>query len=118
MLTRIVQDVAKDPYAIGYAGFHNRQPGTHAVQIAESAAGPYYAGTFDEVRRAVYPLTRFVYLYVDLPPRLTGDDAAVRLFVAYVLSFEGQQQIERDGAFMPMPANVVAQQRGTFQKMH
>ena len=117
VLTRIVQDVAKDLYAIGYAGFHNRQPGTHAVQIAESSAGPYYSGSLDEVRRAVFPLTRFVYLYVDLPPKPAESDSAVRQFLTYVLSLEGQQEVERDGTFMPMPASIVAQQRATLQKM-
>lgn len=111
VLTRIVQDVASDPYAIGYAGFHNRQPGTHAVQIAENSSGPYFAGTFDEVRTAVYPLTRFVYLYVDLQPSAEADDPVVRNFVEYVLSLEGQRQVLNDGTFMPLPAGTAAEQR-------
>ncbi|MDP9050652.1 MAG: substrate-binding domain-containing protein [Acidobacteriota bacterium] len=88
VLSRIVTDVAKDPVAIGYAGFHYRLPGTHPLLIANSASGTYYEGTFDEVRTAVYPLTRFVYIYVDCPPT-TPLAPPIREFLRYVLSLEG-----------------------------
>ena len=110
VLTRIVEDVSRDPNAIGYAGFHNVQPGTHALRIAETAAGPYYAGTFDEVRTAVYPLTRFVYIYVDCPPNAPLAPP-VREFLHYVLSLEGQRAVEQEGIFMPLPARIAADQR-------
>ena len=110
VLTRIVEDVAKDPNAIGYAGFHNRQPGTHPVQIADTADGPYYAGSFDEVRTAVYPLTRFVYIYVDRPPHAPLPPA-VREFLRYVLSLEGQRAVEQEGILMPLPAQIAAKQQ-------
>jgi phosphate transport system substrate-binding protein len=110
VLTRIVQDVAKDSNAIGYAGFHNRQPGTHPILIADTAAGPFYEGTFDEVRSAVYPLTRFVYIYIDRPPD-TPLAPPIREFLRYVLSLEGQRDVEREGIFMPLPRLIAAQQR-------
>jgi phosphate transport system substrate-binding protein len=110
VLTRIVEDVAKDPDAIGYASFHNRQPGTHPLLIAGTAEGPYYKGTFDEVRTAVYPLTRFVYIYIDRPPN-TPLSPAIREFLLYVLSLEGQHQVEQEGIFMPLPPRIAEQQR-------
>ena len=114
VLTRIVQDVAKDPNGIGYAGFHNRQPGTHPILIADSAAGPFYEGTFDEVRSAVYPLTRFVYVYLDRPPDKPLDPP-VRKFLNYILSLEGQRKVEEEGIFMPLPARIAAQQRAKLE---
>lgn len=110
VLTRIVEDVSKDSDAIGYAGFHNRQPGTHPVLIAETAAGPYQAGTFDEVRTAAYPLTRFVYIYIDHPPN-TPPAPPIREFLHYVLSLEGQRIVEQEGIFMPLPPHIAAEQR-------
>ena len=110
VLTRIVQDVAKDPAAIGYAGFHNRQPNTHPLLLAEAAVGPYLSGTFDEVRTARYPLTRSVYIYVDRAPGHPVA-SAVQQFLQYVLSLEGQRDVEREGIFMPLPATVAAEQR-------
>jgi phosphate transport system substrate-binding protein len=114
VLTRIVEDVAKDPAAIGYAGFHNVQPGTHAVALGRSAAGPFYTGTFDEVRTAAYPLTRFVYLYVDHAPG-TPLDPALREFLRYVLSFQGQRKVQDEGIFMPLPAEIAKQQMEKLQ---
>jgi phosphate transport system substrate-binding protein len=109
VLTRIVDEVAKDPNAIGYAGFHNRQPNTHPLLIADTAAGPYYAGTFDEVRTATYPLTRLVYIYVDRPPNVPLAPP-VREFLRYILSLEGQRAVEQEGIFMPLPAHLAAVQ--------
>jgi phosphate transport system substrate-binding protein len=114
VLTRIVQDVAKDPNGIGYAGFHNRQPGTHPIQIADTAAGPFYEGTFDEVRSAVYPLTRFVYIYLDRPPDRPLDPP-IRTFLSYILSLDGQRKVEEEGIFMPLPPRIAAQQRAKLE---
>jgi phosphate transport system substrate-binding protein len=114
VLTRIVEDVAKDPNAIGYAGFHNRQPGTHPLLAAETAAGPYYTGTFDEVRTATYPLTRFVYIYVDRPPNAPLAPP-VHEFLSYILSLEGQRAVEQEGIFMPLPPSITAEQLTRLQ---
>ena len=114
VLTRIVDDIARDPSAIGYAGFHNRQPGTHPVLLADTSAGPYYAGTFDEVRSATYPLTRFVYIYVDRAPNAQLSPP-VREFLRYVLSLEGQRQVEQESIFMPLPSSIAAQQRARLE---
>ena len=114
VLTRIVEDVAKDPNAIGYAGFHNRQPGTHPLEIADTADGPYYAGSFDEVRAAAYPLTRLVYIYVDRPPHAPLA-APVSEFLRYVLSQEGQRAVEQEGVFMPLPAQIAAEQQAKLE---
>ena len=113
VLTRIVKDVAADPDALGYAGFHNRQPGTHQVLIAQTAQGPYFQGTFEEVRTAVYPLTRFVYIYIDHVPGKPVDPG-VKQFLDYILSFEGQTKVEEEGIFMPLPPHVVEQQRSAL----
>ncbi|HZQ45294.1 MAG TPA: substrate-binding domain-containing protein [Acidobacteriaceae bacterium] len=110
VLTRIVEDVARDPLAIGYAGFHNRQPNTRPVQLAETAAGPFLSGTFDEVRTARFPLTRFVYVYVDRNPA-EPLNPAVKQFLTYVLSLEGQRKVEEEGIFMPLPSSTAAAQR-------
>ena len=114
VLTRIVEDVARDRGAIGYAGFHNVQPGTHAIAIGRSSSGPFYTGTFDEVRTAAYPLTRFVYLYVDQAPG-TPLKSAMREFLRYILSLEGQRRVQEEGIFMPLPAEVAKQQLDKIQ---
>ena len=114
VLTRIVEDVAHDPSALGYGGFHNRQPNTHALSLAVNAAGPFYFGTFDEVRTAAYPLTRMVYVYIDRRPG-TPIDPPLLQFLTYILSLQGQRAVEQEGIFMPLPLSVAAQQRRQLQ---
>lgn len=110
VLTRIVEDVAEDPVAIGYAGFHNRQPNTHPLLIADSTGDPYMSGTFDEVRTARFPLTRFVYIYVDRDPARPLDPT-LREFLRYVLSLDGQRMVEEEGIFMPLPPSIATRER-------
>ena len=110
VLTRIVEDVAEDPAAIGYAGFHNRQPNTHPLLIADTTRGPFMSGTFDEVRSARFPLTRFIYIYVDRNPAHPLSPA-VREFLRYVLSLDGQRMVEEEGIFMPLPSSIASRER-------
>lgn len=106
-LDRLVKIVADNPSTIGYAGFDNRKPGTKAVRIAETESGPYYSGTFEEVTTARYPLDRFIYIYVNRAPG-TALDPALREFLRYVLSREGQQSVEKEGVMLPLPARIAA----------
>jgi phosphate transport system substrate-binding protein len=114
VLTRIVKDVAADEDAIGYAGFHNQLPGTHPVDIGETSAGPFYQGTFQEVRTARYPLTRFIYIYIDRAPNAPLQPA-LREFLTYVLSLDGQRIVEQQRVFMPLPASIAALQRAKLR---
>jgi len=109
VLTRIVLDVAKDPTAIGYAGFHNRQPGTKPVALAKTERGPFLTGTFEEVTSARFPLTRHIYILVNRPPGKPLE-AKVKEFLKYVLSREGQRAVESEGIFLPLREEVVREQ--------
>jgi phosphate transport system substrate-binding protein len=110
VLTRIVLDVSHDPLAIGYAGFHNRQSGSKPVALAETDRGPFLMGTFDEVASARFPLTRFIYILVNQSPGKPLEPK-VKEFLKYVLSDEGQQAVAKEGIFLPLPAQVVKQER-------
>lgn len=109
-LDRIVTIVSINPSAIGYGGFQNRKPGTKPVALAETEGGPYFTGTFEEVTSGRYPLTRYIYVYVNQPPG-TPLDPKVREFLKYVLSLEGQQAVEKENAMLPLPAQMVEKER-------
>jgi phosphate transport system substrate-binding protein len=89
MLNRIVRQVARERYSIGFSGFAFGAPGAKTLALAETADGPWYAGTPDEVAARQYPLTRTIYLGMN---RRTGTPLppAVREFLRFVLSREGQ----------------------------
>ena len=109
VLTRIVKVVASDPAAIGYGGFHSKQPGTKQVAIAETAEGRYRLGTFEEVTSGKYPLGRYIYILVNRDPKKPLDPL-VKEFLKYVLSRDGQQAIEQEGVFLPLPPGVAKQE--------
>ena len=103
------QGVAKDLYAIGYAGFGNAMPGVKPVALAENSSGPYYKGTFQEVLDQKYPLSRVIYIYVNRKP---GDplDPKVREFLKFILSEQGQQDVAKEGVFLPLTPQIVKQE--------
>jgi phosphate transport system substrate-binding protein len=112
MLNRIVREVAADPLAIGYSGFGFGAPGAKTVALAETDAGPWYAGTHDEVQARAYPLTRTIYLGVN---QAAGRPVrpVVREFLRFVLSREGQAAFT-EGAekYLPLTAEVARAQLG------
>ena len=110
-LDAIVQGVAADRYAIGYAGFSNAIPGVKQVALAEKDNGPYFKGTFDEVVSQKYPLSRFIYIYMNRPPDKPLDPL-VKEFLNMVLSKEGEEAVVREGIFLPLPAEILIKERG------
>lgn len=103
------QGVAKDPYAIGYAGFGNVMPGVKAIALAEEDGGPYYQGTFEEVLNQKYPLSRVIYIYVNRAPGKPLDPK-VSEFLKFVLSAKGQNDIVKEGIFLPLPLSMVKEE--------
>ncbi len=98
-LEQIVRAVAADEAAIGYSGFAYAVPGVKTLALGETAAGPFFAGTGEEVARRQYPLTRTIYLCTGSKP-----DEATQKFIRYVLSRAGQAAITADAQkFFPLP---------------
>ncbi len=101
----IAQAVANDPAAIGFGCFGNVIPGMKTIAVAETASGPYCAGTLEEVKTLRYPLARPIYLVIDrapgqpIPPALAD-------FLRFVLSGPGQGAFAASGGWLPLPAEL------------
>lgn len=91
----IVQGVAADPGAIGFASIFFACKAVRVVPLA-GADGRFYAPTAENVRSQDYPLGRFLYICVNKPPRqpLSGPAAE---FLRFLLSREGQQLVAAGG---------------------
>jgi phosphate transport system substrate-binding protein len=101
----VVQGITEDRYAIGYSGAGYRTSGVRAVPLSEQPNGPFYAGTYEEVITSKYPLSRFLYIYVNKAPGKPLDPLPQE-FLKLVLSKEGQETVIKDG-YMPLtPAQV------------
>jgi phosphate transport system substrate-binding protein len=109
----IVQGVAADPGAIGFASVFFACKRVRIVQLA-GTDGNFYSPTEENVRSLKYPLSRFLYVYVNKPPRqpLSGPAAE---FLLFLLSREGQQ-IVADGGNIPLDAATVTQGRRTLSE--
>ncbi len=101
----VVQGVTEDRYAIGYSGAGYRTSGVRAVPLSEQPSGPYFEGTYEEVISGKYPLSRFLYVYVNKAPGKPLDPVPLE-FLKLVMSKEGQEVVIKDG-YMPLtPAQV------------
>jgi phosphate transport system substrate-binding protein len=108
-LDAIVQGVARDPYAIGYAGFGNVTPGAKTIALAKNSSGPFYQGTFEEVLNQQYPLSRVIYIYVNKVPGKPLDPK-IKEFLKFALSKKGQDDVVQEGVFLPLPPAMIEEE--------
>jgi phosphate transport system substrate-binding protein len=92
----VVQGVGGDRFAIGYSGAGYRTSEVRAVPLAETEAGPYFEGTYDEVTSGKYPLSRFLFVYLNKAPNKPLDPLPLE-FARLILSREGQEVVIKDG---------------------
>jgi phosphate transport system substrate-binding protein len=97
----VVQGVTEDKYAIGYSGVGYKTSGVRIVPLAKDEGGKFYDGDYDNVLSGKYPLSRFLYIYVNKKPN-NSLDPLLNEFLKFILSYEGQQIVIKDG-YLPLP---------------
>ncbi len=102
-------DLSNDRYGISYNSMDYLNPKTKPVALAVNDGGTYVAPTLESVQNRSYPLFSQEYFLVNRKPG-TPIDPKIKEFLRYVLSREGQQEVIRDGKFLPLTAEVVRQQ--------
>ncbi len=100
----VVQGIAADKYAIGYSGIGYKTADVRAVPLAIDAGAPMVEASPANAYSGEYPLSRFLYLYVNHKPG-TQLDPLRREFIRYIFSAEGQLDVVKDG-YYPVPAAV------------
>ncbi len=101
----VVQGVTEDRYGMGYSGVGYRTSGVRPLELAAKAAGPFYDGSYENVTSGKYPLSRFLYIYVNKAPG-RALDPLVREFLRLVLSKDGQEVVVKDG-YLPLSVSIV-----------
>ena len=104
----VVQGIEKDLYGIGYSGIGYKTSGVKALALAAKPGEPYVNDEFENVLAGKYPLSRFLYVYVNRKP---GEplDPTVKQLLTYALSRAGQEIVVKDG-YLPMTAKMVAEE--------
>jgi phosphate transport system substrate-binding protein len=110
----VVQGVAEDKYAIGYSGVGYTTSGVKTLPLSEGDAGPFYGESYENVLARKYPLSRYLYVYVNKAPGKPLDPL-VKEFAGFVLSKEGQENVVKDG-FFPLTPAVVAEELAKLSK--
>lgn len=94
---------------ITYALLANLTPDVRVVPLAEKDDQPFIAPTIETVYHHTYPLSRYVYIYINRPPG-TALEPKTKEFLKCVLSQQGQQVVAAEGVFMPLLPSVVAEE--------
>ena len=101
----VVQSVTSTINSIGYSGIGYVTSGVKTVPLADKAGEPFIEATADKAVSGEYPLSRFLYIYVNKHPNKPLPPLE-REFMKLVLSKAGQEVVVKDG-YIPMPAKVV-----------
>lgn len=104
----VVQGVTEDRFAIGYSGIGYRTSGVRPLKLAAKKGVPYFSTDPADVYSGKYPLSRYLYVYINKAPNKPLDPL-VRELVKFVLSKEGQEVVVKDG-YLPVPARVAQEE--------
>ena len=102
----VVQSVGSDRFAIGYSGIGYATSGVRAVPLSDEKknGGAAFPATYENALSGKYPLSRFLYVYLNKDPK-KPIDPLTREFLKFVLSKEGQEIVVKDG-FLPLTAKM------------
>ncbi len=104
----VVQGVTKSLNGIGYSGIGYKTSGVRALPLSKKKGGKLIAATEENTISGAYPLSRFLYIYVNKHPNKPLPPLE-REFMKMVLSRLGQQIVVKDG-YIALPAEIANQQ--------
>jgi phosphate transport system substrate-binding protein len=109
----VVQSVSASLNGIGYSGIGYVTSSVKALPIAAREGDTPMAATPDNAVEGTYPLSRFLYIYVNKRP---GEPLAPleQEFLKLVLSREGQDIVGKDG-YVPLNARLVERELRKLQ---
>lgn len=100
----VVQSVSTSLNGIGYSGIGYKTSSVRALPLAKKEGGAFIEATPENAATGKYPLSRFLYVYVNKAPNKPLAPLQ-REFVKMVLSKMGQEVVVKDG-YVPLPAKV------------
>lgn len=108
----VVQSVSASLNGIGYSGIGYQTASVRTVPLARTEGGEYVEATPENAINGQYPLSRFLYVYVNKKPNEPLPPLE-REFLKMVLSKQGQQTVVKDG-YIPLPAVVAEREKAKF----
>jgi phosphate transport system substrate-binding protein len=108
----VVQSITTSINGIGYSGIGYKTSGVKAVPISKKG-GEYVEATSANAVKGTYPLSRFLYVYVNKAPNKPLAPLE-REFIKMVMSKRGQEVVLKDG-YIPLPAKVISKYLAKIQ---
>ncbi len=100
----VVQSITSSLNGIGYSGIGYKTSGVKAVALTKKPGKPFVAATPENAINKTYPLSRFLYVYVNKHPNKPVAPLE-REFIKMVMSKVGQEVVVKDG-YIPLPSKV------------
>ena len=100
----VVQAISSSVNGIGYSGMGYKTSSVKAVPLSKKG-GKYIEATPDNAVNGSYPLSRFLYVYVNKKPNQPLAPIE-REFIKMIMSQQGQGIVDKDG-YIALPAKVV-----------
>jgi len=101
----VVQSVSTSVNGIGYSGIGYKTSGVRAVPLTKKVGGKFIKATPENAVSGKYPLSRFLYVYVNKHPNKELAPL-YKEFIKLILSKQGQGVVIKDG-YIPLPRSVV-----------
>jgi phosphate transport system substrate-binding protein len=102
----VILNLSRDQLGIGYSGLGLQSSTVRVIPLAENEGMPYVTPSSVTITDETYPLRRVLYLYVNKNPK-GAIPPAVKEFLAFVMSQEGQEAVIKAG-FFPLPMNQIS----------
>ncbi len=108
----VVQSVSTSVNGIGYSGIGYKTSSVRAVPLSKKVGGAVVEATPENAVDGSYPLSRFLYVYVNKSPNKPLAPLE-REFIKLVYSKQGQDVVMKDG-YIPLPVSVVERMSSTL----
>ena len=109
----VVQSVSTSLNGIGYSGIGYTTSSVRAVPLSRGAGKPFVEATKEEAAAGSYPLSRFLYVYINKEPGKPLSPLMQEYF-KLVLARQGQEVVVKDG-YVPLPAVVAERELKKLQ---
>jgi phosphate transport system substrate-binding protein len=101
--------IAADRFAMYYVSPMSMGPELKELSIQGRNGGPFVPRTLETVHDRSYPLYSQYYFYLNREPGKPVEPKGYE-FLHYILSQEGQEEVQREGRYIPLTAEVVKEQ--------
>jgi len=103
--TQLLNALANDEDGIGFGSVGINNFKVKTLSVAKRANFPTYKPCTKEIKNGTYPLTRFFYIYLDVPPSQPIPKMFYE-FCKFLLSYEGQTIVIQTGGLALSPQQI------------